>query len=73
MIAYIKDQLTLAGKFSLFIGRFFRELFIPPFQFNEFIRQCYTTGYKSHPLVSITGFIMGFYYSIETYNDKIWR
>ena len=66
MVAFIKEQLNQAGKFSLFIGRFFRELFVPPFQFNEFIRQCYTIGYKSLPLVSITGFIMGLVLTIQS-------
>lgn len=66
MIAFIKEQLTQAGKFSIFIGRFFKEVFVPPFQFNEFIRQCYTIGYKSLPLVSITGFIMGLVLTIQS-------
>ena len=66
MVAFIKEQLNQAGKFSLFTGRFFRELFVPPFQFNEFIRQCYTIGYKSLPLVSITGFIMGLVLTIQS-------
>lgn len=66
MVAIIKEQLNQAGKFSIFIGRFFSELFVPPFQFNEFIRQCYTIGYKSLPLVSITGFIMGLVLTIQS-------
>ena len=66
MVSILKEQLTQAGKFSLFIGRFFRELFVPPFQFNEFIRQCYTIGYQSLPLVSITGFIMGLVLTIQS-------
>lgn len=66
MVAFIKEQLNQAGNFSLFIGRFFKEILIPPFQFNEFIRQCYTIGYKSLPLVSITGFIMGLVLTIQS-------
>jgi len=66
MVAFLKEQLSQAGAFSLFIGRFFREIFVPPFQFNEFIRQCYTIGYKSLPLVSITGFIMGLVLTIQS-------
>lgn len=65
-MALIKKQLTQAWDFSLFIGRFFREIFVPPFQYNEFIRQCYTIGYKSLPLVSITGFIMGLVLTIQS-------
>ncbi|WP_298393664.1 ABC transporter permease [Flavobacterium sp.] len=66
MIVQIKDQLTQAGNFSVFIGRFFKELIVPPFQWNEFIRQCYTIGYKSLPLVGITGFIMGLVLTIQS-------
>lgn len=62
----VKEQLTQAGNFSLFIGRFFKEIFIPPFQINEFLRQCYTIGCKSLPLVSITGFIMGLVLTIQS-------
>ncbi len=66
MIAIVKEQLTQAGNFSLFIGRFFKEIFVPPFQINEFLRQCYTIGCKSLPLVSITGFIMGLVLTIQS-------
>jgi phospholipid/cholesterol/gamma-HCH transport system permease protein len=37
-----------------------------PFQINEFFRQCYAVGYKSVPLVSITGFIMGLVLTIQS-------
>src|SRR5690348_2877428 len=42
-----------------FIGHFFREVFLPPFEFNEIIRQCFQVGYKSLPLITLTGFITG--------------
>ena len=66
MIAFIKEQLAQAGKLSLFTGRFFREVFSRPFQINEFLRQCYTIGFKSLPLVTITGFIMGLVLTIQS-------
>lgn len=66
MVAFIKEQFNQAGTFSLFAGRYFRELFAPPFQFNEFIRQCYAIGFKTLPLVSITGFIMGLVLTIQS-------
>ncbi|TDO71149.1 phospholipid/cholesterol/gamma-HCH transport system permease protein [Flavobacterium chryseum] len=66
MIAIVKEHLTQAGNFSLFIGRFFKEILVPPFQINEFLRQCYTIGCKSLPLVSITGFIMGLVLTIQS-------
>ncbi|MDF3077603.1 MAG: transporter permease [Sphingobacteriaceae bacterium] len=42
-----------------FLARFFKELFSPPFEFKEVIRQCYEVGYKSLPLITMTGFITG--------------
>ncbi len=61
-----KENFTQAGTFSLFVGRFFKEVFVPPFQCREFIRQCFAIGYKSLPLVSITGFIMGLVLTIQS-------
>jgi phospholipid/cholesterol/gamma-HCH transport system permease protein len=51
---------------ALFTAKFFKELFKPPFQINEFLRQCYAVGNKSLPLVTITGFIMGLVLTIQS-------
>jgi phospholipid/cholesterol/gamma-HCH transport system permease protein len=50
----------------LFTGRFFKEAVGRPFEWNEFIKQCYATGNKSLPLVGITGFIMGLVLTIQS-------
>ena len=42
-----------------FIVRFFKEVFLPPYEFKEFIRQCYQVGVRSLFLISLTGFIIG--------------
>lgn len=42
-----------------FIGQFFREAFVPPYEFTETIKQCYKLGYKSLFLISLTAFITG--------------
>ncbi|WP_212004911.1 ABC transporter permease [Chitinophaga sp. HK235] len=42
-----------------FILRFFSEVFKPPYEFRETVKQCYNVGYKSLMLVSLTGFITG--------------
>ena len=62
----LKRNLDGAGDASLFIGRFFKELLTPPFEFKEFFRQCFVIGYKSLPLVGITGFIMGLVLTIQS-------
>lgn len=51
--------LTGVADVVLFITRIFKETFSRNFEFKEFLRQCYQIGYKSLPLVSITGTIMG--------------
>ncbi len=65
-MSYLKNIFEGIGKTTLFTARFFKETFTPPFEFKEFIWQCYTIGYKSLPLVSITGFIMGLVLTIQT-------
>jgi phospholipid/cholesterol/gamma-HCH transport system permease protein len=42
-----------------FIGRFFKESFRRPFEWNELIKQSYEVGYKSLALITLTGFITG--------------
>lgn len=42
-----------------FIARFFKEVFFPPYEFKEIIRQCYEIGVRSLPLIALTGFIIG--------------
>jgi phospholipid/cholesterol/gamma-HCH transport system permease protein len=47
------------GDIARFTGRFFMQGFKPRYEFAEFIRQCFLIGYKSLPLIGLTGFIMG--------------
>ena len=54
------------GLVTLFTARFFKEVFKLPLHINEFIRQCYAIGYKSLPLVTITGFIMGLVLTVQS-------
>ncbi len=57
------EEVTLLSRFT---GRFFKEVLFPPYEFNEFVKQCYRVGYKSLPLVGITGFIMGLVLTIQS-------
>jgi len=61
MILPPKTSLFLqdAGDLYRFSARFFWPGLKPRFEFKEFIRQCFIIGYKSLPLVGLTGFIMG--------------
>ncbi len=53
------------GELTYFTARFFREIFSPRFEWREFFRQCYVIGYKSLPLIGLTGFIMGLVLTIQ--------
>ncbi len=57
------EEVTLLTKFNI---RFFKEAVKPPYEFKEFVRQSYIIGYKSFPLVAITGFIMGLVLTIQS-------
>jgi phospholipid/cholesterol/gamma-HCH transport system permease protein len=52
--------------FFLFLGRTTREAFSRDFEFKEFFRQCYLIGYKTLPLISVTGLIIGLVITIQS-------
>jgi phospholipid/cholesterol/gamma-HCH transport system permease protein len=50
----------------LFGMRFFKEVFSPPYEIKETIRQCFAIGYKSLSLIGITGFIIGLTLTLQS-------
>jgi phospholipid/cholesterol/gamma-HCH transport system permease protein len=50
----------------LFMMRIAKETFSRGFEFKEFFRQCFQIGYKSLPLISVTGAIMGLVLTIQS-------
>ena len=64
--ASVHSFFTEIGALSHFAGRFFKELFSRPFEFREFLRQCYQMGNKSLVLVVITGFILGLVFTLQS-------
>jgi phospholipid/cholesterol/gamma-HCH transport system permease protein len=50
----------------LFLTRITKEMFSRDFEFREFLRQCFQIGYKSLPLISVTGAIMGLVLTIQS-------
>jgi phospholipid/cholesterol/gamma-HCH transport system permease protein len=57
--ANAQKYLDETGDLSRFTWRFFAEGFRPRYEFAELLRQCFLIGYRSLPLVGLTGFIMG--------------
>lgn len=66
MLIALKNIFKDAGNVTLFTTRFFTQVLSPPFEIKEFLRQCYVIGYKSLPLVAITGFIMGLVLTLQS-------
>lgn len=64
---FFKTLLWETGEIYLFTVRFFREGFKPRYEFGELIRQCFSIGNKTLPLVGITGFIMGLVITIQSH------
>ncbi len=78
MVKKFKALLLELANLHRFLMRFFRELVSPPYEFKEIMRQCYEIGWKSFPLISLTGFIVGFVFtkqsrpSLEEFGATSW-
>ncbi len=62
----IGDALATVGDVALFGGRALREIPRPPFELREALRQIYELGWKSVPLVALSGFAVGIVLSMHT-------
>jgi phospholipid/cholesterol/gamma-HCH transport system permease protein len=65
-VIILKDFFEEIARLALFTLRFFKETVKPRYEFNELLKQAYLIGYKSFPLVAITGFIMGLVLTIQS-------
>jgi len=66
IIDLFKVFLTEIGELSYFASRFFKEVFKRPFEFKEFLRQCFNMGNRSLLLVAVTGFIIGLVFTLQS-------
>jgi phospholipid/cholesterol/gamma-HCH transport system permease protein len=64
--AVADNFLTNLADVYLFLQRIAKETFSRDFEFKEFLHQCFQIGYKSLPLISITGTIMGLVLTIQS-------
>ena len=64
--AGLKDFLNETGETFFFGLRFMREVFLPPYEFREILRQSYEIGYRSLPLVGTTAFIIGLVLTLQS-------
>jgi phospholipid/cholesterol/gamma-HCH transport system permease protein len=63
---YLKNIFLETSNAAVFTIRFFKEFLKPPFEIKELLRQCFMVGYKSLPIVGVTGFIMGLVLTLQT-------
>src|SRR6187549_4251879 len=58
--------LAAVGEGALFATKAVREIFVPPFEFRETIRQIYELGLRSAPLIGVSGVAVGVVLSMHT-------
>jgi phospholipid/cholesterol/gamma-HCH transport system permease protein len=49
-----------------FVSQFFREVVRPPFHIKEIVNQCFEIGYRSLPLITLTGFVTGIVFTKQS-------
>jgi phospholipid/cholesterol/gamma-HCH transport system permease protein len=62
----VTSLLATVGDATLFALKAAREVWIPPFEFGETIRQLYELGLRSTPLIAISGMAVGVVLSMHT-------
>ncbi len=62
----LRDFLNEAGDITRFAIRFFREVFVPPYEMREVVHQSYEIGYRSLTLVGLTAFIIGLVLTLQS-------
>jgi phospholipid/cholesterol/gamma-HCH transport system permease protein len=66
MLARTQTRLAAVGDVSLFAFKAARELFVPPYEFRETVRQIYELGFRSVPLILVSGVAVGVVLSMHT-------
>ena len=64
--AAILAALAWVGEVFLFGFRALREAFFPPYEIGEVVRHIYEIGWKSAPLIALSGFAIGIVLSMHT-------
>lgn len=67
LLNQIKNFFEHVGRIVQFTLRFLRNIFAPPFEGLEILRQIYSLGYKSLLLIGITAFIVGMVFTMQSY------
>jgi phospholipid/cholesterol/gamma-HCH transport system permease protein len=63
---FMNPILTDIADQALFLKSFIRNTLKKGFEWQEFLRQSYVTGYKSVGIIALTGFILGFVLTLQS-------
>src|SRR4051812_43149525 len=66
MLERAQSGLAAVGEVSLFAFKAAREIVLPPFEFRETTRQVYELGFRSAPLIAVSGVAVGVVLSMHT-------
>jgi phospholipid/cholesterol/gamma-HCH transport system permease protein len=66
MLDRTRTGLAAVGDVSLFALKAAREIFVPPFEPRETLRQIYELGFRSAPLIGVSGLAVGVVLSMHT-------
>jgi phospholipid/cholesterol/gamma-HCH transport system permease protein len=64
--AFLVDSFAAAGEVASFAFKAGREVFTPPYEIQETIRQLYELGLRSAPLIAVSGVAVGVVLSMHT-------
>lgn len=66
LIARLEKFLQSVGDFGLFAFRVFKQAVRPPFEISEIISQVFEVGWRSGPLIVVSGFAFGVVLALQT-------
>src|SRR3954467_14767594 len=66
MVDRALSGLAAVGAVSAFALKAAREIFVPPFEIRETLRQIYELGFRSAPLIAVSGLAVGVVLSMHT-------
>ncbi len=66
MLERAQTGLGAVGDVSVFALKAAREMFVPPFEIRETLRQVYELGFRSAPLIAVSGLAIGVVLSMHT-------
>ncbi len=67
LIGQAKQYLENTGSIVNFTLRFLKNIFSPPFEWRELLKQVYFSGYKSLFFIGTTSFIVGMVFTMQSY------